>query len=216
MRVTIAAAAMAMTTSVAMAGELEDAHRLAISGRDSYWNCLAQEYTGDSNKSMSGEDFTRQIASVCPSERQNVRVTLVDYLSMQFPNADAELVRPSRRGLRKPEPAPVCHSWHQSRPDALAKRREALVRRRLLPGDEALERFEVLLGKAAVQFANPPRLVNEGLVGLSCEFGLNLNDLVERAHARELLDIGLGLCKRLLGVVAISRRDRLKIDRRGG
>jgi hypothetical protein len=71
------------------AGELEDAHRLAISGRDSYWNCLAQEYTKDSNKSMSGEDFTRQLASVCPSERQNFRVTLVDYLSMQFPNADS-------------------------------------------------------------------------------------------------------------------------------
>jgi len=85
----VIAAAMAMTTSVAMAGELEDAHRLAISGRDSYWNCLAQEYTRDSNKSMSGEDFTRQIASVCPSERQNFRVTLVDYLSMQFPNADS-------------------------------------------------------------------------------------------------------------------------------
>jgi hypothetical protein len=85
----VIAAAMAMTTSVVTAGELEDAHRLAISGRDSYWNCLAQEYTKDSNKSMSGEDFTRQLASVCPSERQNFRVTLVDYLSMQFPNADS-------------------------------------------------------------------------------------------------------------------------------
>jgi len=110
------AAAVAMTTSVAMAGE----HRWCAPAGNLwtrlYWNCLAQEYTGDSNKSMSGEDFTRQIASVCPSERQNVRVTLVDYLSMQFPNADAELVRPSGRGLRKPEPAPVCHSWHQSRP----------------------------------------------------------------------------------------------------
>lgn len=84
----VIAAAMAMTTSVVTAGELEDAHRLAISGRDSYWNCLAQEYTKDSNKSMSGEDFTRQLASVCPSERQNFRVTLVDYLSMQFPNAE--------------------------------------------------------------------------------------------------------------------------------
>src|SRR6266481_417271 len=88
MRISVVAL-VAMTTSVAMADEIEDAHRLAISGRDSYWNCLAQEYTKDSNKGMSGEDFTRQIASVCPSERQNFRVTLVDYLSMQFPKADA-------------------------------------------------------------------------------------------------------------------------------
>jgi hypothetical protein len=85
----VLATVVAMTTSVATAGEVEDAHRLAISGRDSYWNCLAREYGNDSNKSMSGEDFTRQIASVCPSERQNFRVTLVDYLSLQFPKADA-------------------------------------------------------------------------------------------------------------------------------
>ncbi len=88
MRISIVVA-VAMTSSVAMAGEIDDAHRLAISGRDSYWNCLAQEYARDSNKDMSGEDFTRHIASVCPSERQNFRVTLVDYLSMQFPKADA-------------------------------------------------------------------------------------------------------------------------------
>jgi hypothetical protein len=43
------AAALAMTTSAAVADELADAHRLAISGRDTYWNCLAQEYQRDSN-----------------------------------------------------------------------------------------------------------------------------------------------------------------------
>ena len=55
----------------------------------SYWNCLAQEYPRDGNKSMSEQDFTSLIASVCPSERQNFRVMLVDYLAMQFPDADA-------------------------------------------------------------------------------------------------------------------------------
>jgi hypothetical protein len=82
-------AVLATTTSVAMADDVEDAHRQAISGRDSYWNCLAQEYTRDSNKGMSEQDFTAHIASVCPSERQNFRVTLVDYLTMQFPSAVA-------------------------------------------------------------------------------------------------------------------------------
>ncbi len=82
-------AALAMTTSVAAADDTEDAHRQAISGRDSYWNCLAREYIRDSNKAMSGPDFTQHIASVCPSERQNFRVTLVDYLAMQFPGVDS-------------------------------------------------------------------------------------------------------------------------------
>jgi hypothetical protein len=81
-------AALAMVSSAAMADDVEDAHRQALVGRDSYWNCLAQQYTQDSNKSMSGQDFTLQIASVCPSERQNFRTSLVDYLTVQFPNVD--------------------------------------------------------------------------------------------------------------------------------
>ena len=85
----VMAAALAMTTSVATADDVEDAHRQAISGRDSYWNCLAREYWRGSNKGMSGQDFTALVAGACPSERQNFRVMLVDYLSMQFPKADA-------------------------------------------------------------------------------------------------------------------------------
>lgn len=88
MRLTILAA-LAMTTSAAMADDIDDAHRQAVAGRDSYWNCLAQEYQRDSNKGMSGPDFTSLIASVCPSERQNFRVRLVDYLSQQFPSVEA-------------------------------------------------------------------------------------------------------------------------------
>src|SRR6266851_930940 len=83
------AAILAVTASAAAADELENAHRLALQGRDSYWNCLAREYSRDATKTMSEQDFTRDIASVCPSERQNFRVTLVDYLSTQFPDADA-------------------------------------------------------------------------------------------------------------------------------
>ena len=83
------AAVWVMTASGAIAGEIEDAHRLALQGRNSYWNCLAREYSRDATKTMSEQDFSRDIASVCPSERQNFRVTLVDYLSMQFPDTDA-------------------------------------------------------------------------------------------------------------------------------
>jgi hypothetical protein len=82
-------AILAMTASAAIADDLDDAHRLALSGRASYWHCLAQEYSQDNNRSMSGQDFTIHIASVCPSERQNFRVSLVDYLAMQFPGVDA-------------------------------------------------------------------------------------------------------------------------------
>jgi len=83
------AAVLAMAASAAMADELDDAHRLAVSGRDSYWNCLAREYQREDNKNLSDQDFTSLIASVCPSERQSFRVALVDYLSQQFPGVDA-------------------------------------------------------------------------------------------------------------------------------
>jgi hypothetical protein len=83
------AAALAMVTSAAMADDIENAHRQTLAGRDSYWNCLAEEYTRDSNKTMSGQDFSSLIENACPSERQNFRVMLVDYLSLQSPDVDA-------------------------------------------------------------------------------------------------------------------------------
>jgi hypothetical protein len=79
----------AMVTSAATADELERAHKQTLEGRDAYWNCLAEEYTRDSNKTLSGQDFTSLIANACPSERQNFRVMLVDYLSQQYPDIDA-------------------------------------------------------------------------------------------------------------------------------
>jgi len=88
MRAIILAAVM-MLPSFAFADEIEDAHRQAVAGRDSYWNCLAREYGRDSNKAMSDQDFTSLIAGVCRSERQNFRVMLVDFLSLQFPDGDA-------------------------------------------------------------------------------------------------------------------------------
>jgi hypothetical protein len=88
MRVLVAAV-MAMTASVALADDVDNAHRQAVAGRDSYWNCLAQEYSRDNNRGMSGPDFNSLIASVCPSERQNFRVMLVGYLSLRFPDVDA-------------------------------------------------------------------------------------------------------------------------------
>jgi hypothetical protein len=83
------ATALIVTASGALADEIGDAHRLALQGRDSYWNCLAREYSRDGTKSMSEKDFTADVQSVCPSERQNFRVTLMDYLSMQDPDADS-------------------------------------------------------------------------------------------------------------------------------
>ena len=85
---TVVALGLTLAASGALADELGDAHKLALQGRDSYWNCLAREYQSDGTKSMSAQDFTANIASVCPSERQNFRVTLMDYLSMQFPDAE--------------------------------------------------------------------------------------------------------------------------------
>ena len=94
MRMLVAAALLvtssAAISSTAMADEVDDAHKLAITGRDAYWNCLAREYPRDSNKAMSDQEFSSLIASVCPSERQNFRVSLIDFLSLQFPKQDAD------------------------------------------------------------------------------------------------------------------------------
>lgn len=97
MRVLIAVGLL-ITSSAAMADELDNAHRLAITGRDAYWNCLAREYPRDSNKTMSDQDFTSLIGNVCPSERQNFRVSLIDFLSLQFPKeaADTHLAAANR------------------------------------------------------------------------------------------------------------------------
>jgi hypothetical protein len=83
------AVAFAMVASAAMADDIENAHKQTLAGRDSYWNCLAEEYTRDSNKTLSGQDFASLIANACASERQNFRVMLVDYLSLQSPDVDA-------------------------------------------------------------------------------------------------------------------------------
>jgi hypothetical protein len=69
MRVVIAAV-VAVMISAAMADELEDAHRLAVSGRDSCWKCLAREYSSDSNKRLSGKDFATHLTSVCATEAE--------------------------------------------------------------------------------------------------------------------------------------------------
>ena len=88
MRVIIVAM-VAIMSSIALADDVDEAHRRAVSGRDSYWNCLARQYQQQDNRNMSGPDFTSLIASACPSERQNFRVSLLDYLSVQFPDVDA-------------------------------------------------------------------------------------------------------------------------------
>ena len=82
--------ALALVASGARADDVQDAHKLALQGRDSYWNCLAREYGRPDIKAMSAPDFTANIASACPSERQNFRVTLLDYLSLQFPGSQAD------------------------------------------------------------------------------------------------------------------------------
>jgi hypothetical protein len=89
MRAIILALAATMMTSAAIADDTDDAHRLAISGRDDYWNCLAREFPRESNKGLSEQDFGALIASACPSERQNFRVALVDFLGLQFPDGEA-------------------------------------------------------------------------------------------------------------------------------
>ena len=84
------AVALTLVASGVLADEVQDAHKLALQGRDSYWNCLAREYSRPDARSMSALDFTANIANACPSERQNFRVALLDFLSQQFPTSEAD------------------------------------------------------------------------------------------------------------------------------
>jgi hypothetical protein len=85
----IALTALVMMGSVVLGDELDDAHRQALSGRDSYWNCLARQYQREDSRNISGTDFISLIAGACSSERQNFRTTLMHYLLLQFPDVDA-------------------------------------------------------------------------------------------------------------------------------
>jgi hypothetical protein len=86
MRATIAVL-LGLMASPTLADEIDDAHRQALRGRDDYWNCLAREYQRNDTKMMSAQDFTADITSACPSERQNFRVSLLGYLDQKFPDA---------------------------------------------------------------------------------------------------------------------------------
>src|SRR3954447_3783166 len=70
-------------------------------------------------------------------------------------------------------------------------------------GSKAFERLERLLGEIRIQGRDLLRIGDEGLVGRLGVLGLNLEHLVQRLHAREFLDVRLGVLERLLGVVAI-------------
>ena len=97
MRMLMVGAALVMMTSAAMtfgamADDDDDAkgvQKLAMQGRDDYWHCLAREYSRDSNRGMTEQDFGRSVAGACSSERQYYRVALLDYLTTQYPSIDA-------------------------------------------------------------------------------------------------------------------------------
>jgi hypothetical protein len=80
---------LALVGSPALADEMDEAHRQAVQGRDTYWNCLAREYSPDRVKTLSEQEFIANIATACPSERQNYRVSLIDYLAMKFPDEES-------------------------------------------------------------------------------------------------------------------------------
>lgn len=96
MRMLLVGAALVVMTSAAMTSsavadddDAKGAQKLAQQGRDDYWHCLAREYSRRSNQGLSEQDFGRSIAGACPSERQYYRVTLLDYLTTQYPEIDA-------------------------------------------------------------------------------------------------------------------------------
>jgi hypothetical protein len=96
MRMLLVGIVLVMMTSAAITSsavadddDAKSAQKLAQQGRDDYWHCLAREYSRESNQDLSEQDFGRSVAGACPSERQYYRVTLLDYLTTQYPGIDA-------------------------------------------------------------------------------------------------------------------------------
>ena len=96
MRMLLVGAALVMMTSAAMTrsaladdDDAKSMQKLAQQSRDDYWHCLAREYSREANQGLSEQDFGRSVAGACPSERQYYRVTLLDYLTTQYPSIDA-------------------------------------------------------------------------------------------------------------------------------
>src|ERR1700724_842040 len=87
-------AVIAMLPSVAIAGEVDEAHRDAVVGRDSYWNCLAQEYNRDNTNALTGErdgigKTSGHFGCTCRGSRAGVGVLLrADRTNQQTCKAD--------------------------------------------------------------------------------------------------------------------------------
>ena len=79
-------------------------------------------------------------------------------------------------------------------------------------GRQTFPRPDHLCGKFTVKFANLLRPSDKVRKSLPCEFGLNLNGVVERPHTHELLDKGPVLLQRLPGVVHVGIRNGLNTD----
>jgi len=79
-------------------------------------------------------------------------------------------------------------------------------------GRQTFPRPDHLCGKFAVEFTNFLRPSDKVRKSLPCEFGLNLNGVVERPHTHELLHKGPALQQRLPGVVHVGIRNGLNAD----
>ena len=77
---------------------------------------------------------------------------------------------------------------------------------------QTFPRSDHLCGKFAVKFTNLLRPSDKVRKSLPCEFGLNLNGVVERPHTHELLYKGPALLQRLPGVVHVDIRNGLNAD----
>src|ERR1700722_6621542 len=79
-------------------------------------------------------------------------------------------------------------------------------------GCQALPRPKELCGEFAVKFIKLLRLSDKVRKSLPCEFGLNLNGIVERPHTHELAGKGRALLQRFPGVVHVGIRNGLNAD----
>lgn len=68
----------------------ENSHKYAISGRDAYWQCLAEESVKAIAAAITAQDFKLLIEGSCAGQRQQFRVQMADYMGMMYPDVPVQ------------------------------------------------------------------------------------------------------------------------------
>ncbi|TFW51808.1 hypothetical protein CT676_43020 [Bradyrhizobium sp. MOS001] len=90
MRKLIAVIGLSILSSGFTTADKERAHSIAITARDAYWDCLAQEIVKVVKTAIPAQDFKLMLEGSCPDQKRDFRTKMSDYLAMMHPDISAQ------------------------------------------------------------------------------------------------------------------------------